>query len=82
MLIPGFIVAVPAGILSFNMLKQYHVLLGLAGGIAAGIAAFIIGVLVVHYASRTLEWLIAMAHKCPECGKKKWSYPFTEGFGL
>ncbi len=82
LLIPGIVVAVPVGMLTFDILKQYHILLGLAGGIVAGIAGFIIGTLVVHYIPWTLEWLIAMARRCPECGKKKWSYPFTEGFGL
>lgn len=46
------------------------------------IAGAVVGVFAVHFLPWTAEWLIAMCRRCPECGARKWSYPFTEGFGL
>jgi hypothetical protein len=82
LLIPGFVVAVFISFHAFRILKNYHVVFSIVAAVVAAVAAFIICVLAIHYIPWTLEWLIAMAHKCPECGKRKWSYPFTEGFGL
>lgn len=40
------------------------------------------GAMLIHYLPWSLEWLLAMSRRCPECGARNWSFPFTEGFGL
>ena len=45
-------------------------------------ATFFVGAFAVHYVPWTLEYLLVCWRKCPECGARRWSYPFTEGFGL
>jgi hypothetical protein len=45
-----------------------------AGGIA--------GIVLVHLGPWCIEWLLAMLNRCPGCGSRKWSFPYTEGFGL
>lgn len=29
-----------------------------------------------------LEWLAFCLRRCPECGARRWSFGFTQGFGL
>ena len=41
-----------------------------------------VGMILIHLIPWSVEWLLAMCHRCPECGSRKWSFPFTEGFGL
>lgn len=38
--------------------------------------------LLMDHVPRSLEYLWARRIRCPGCGQRKWSYPFTEGFGL
>jgi uncharacterized protein (DUF983 family) len=45
-------------------------------------AIFLVAACAVHYLPWTLEYLLVCWRKCPKCGKCRWSYPFTEGFGL
>jgi len=40
------------------------------------------GLFAMHYIPWTIEWLIAKCNRCPECGNRDWSFPYTEGFGL
>jgi hypothetical protein len=47
-----------------------------------GIISFIVGFMAVEYIPLMAEWLIAFFHRCPQCGSRNWSFPFTEGFGL
>ena len=81
-MMPGILAASLTAGHMFFLLKDYSFIVAFFAAIAAAFAAFMTCSLAVHYIPWTLEWLIAMAHKCPECGKRKWSYPFTEGFGL
>ena len=39
------------------------------------------GVLALHYIPCTIEYLLFCWRKCPRCGKRRWSFPFVEGFG-
>ena len=50
--------------------------------VGACVLGGIMGLFGIHYVPWTVEWLIAMCRPCPDCGKRRWSYPFTEGFGL
>ena len=79
---PGFVAAVFMSFHTFPIFKNYHDVFNIVAAVVAAVAVFITCIFAVHFIPWTLEWLIAMAHKCPECGKRKWSYPFTEGFGL
>ncbi|RYX81664.1 hypothetical protein EON83_22975 [bacterium] len=38
--------------------------------------------LTVMLVPQFIEWLIAMVTACPQCHKRRWSWPFTRGFGL
>lgn len=29
----------------------------------------------------SLEWLVVRTRACEACGKRRWSFPFTDGFG-
>lgn len=36
----------------------------------------------VAVALAALEWLVFSLRRCPRCGARRWSFGFTEGFGL
>lgn len=38
--------------------------------------------LTVMLVPQFIEWLVAMRTACPQCHKRRWSWPFTRGFGL
>lgn len=59
-----------------------HTVYKIALAILAFIIVFIVGIYLIHVIPYSFEWLLAMCHKCPECKKRKWSFPFTEGAGL
>ena len=82
LLIPGLVLAGFVSFHTFPIFENYHVVFNIVAAIVTAVATFIASFFPVYYIPTSLEWLIAMAHKCPECGKRKWSYPFTEGFGL
>jgi len=66
-----------------GILKTYHLFYKILLGSILFITASFVGILACEYIPWTLEWLYAMIrHKCPDCGKRNWTYPFTEGFGL
>src|SRR6185295_3549655 len=41
-----------------------------------------LALLAVHFVPWTIEYLMICWRRCPECGERRWSYPFTQGFGL
>ena len=82
LLLPGFGVAVASGLAGFDYFHEVHVAGRMIIGPIAAILGFLSWVAAVHYIPWTLEWCIAMTRRCPECKRRKWSYPFTEGFGL
>lgn len=65
-----------------GILKTYHLFYKILLGIVLFTAGSIAGLLAILYIPWTLEWLYVMRLKCPDCGHRKWTYPFTEGFGL
>jgi hypothetical protein len=71
-----------AGILAARLLSTYSLWIRIPGAVVGFIIGGIAGVYGVHFVPWTVEWLMAMCRRCPECGKRKWSYPFTRGFGL
>ena len=46
------------------------------------IPVFFVSLLATHYIPWTLEYLSVCWRRCPRCGRRNWSYPFTSGFGL
>lgn len=36
----------------------------------------------VHWIPYSLEYALAFRKKCPACGARRWSFPYTSGFGL
>ncbi len=79
---PGLVAAFFVSFNTFPIFENYHVVFNIVAAVLAAVAVFFVCCFAVEYIPWTLEWLMAMAHKCPECGKRKWSFPFTEGFGL
>ena len=45
-----------------------------------GVAAMFAGI-PLHIALCALEWLAFCLRKCLQCGARRWSWPFTRGFG-
>ncbi len=44
--------------------------------------AFIIGALATYYAMELSDFLLVHFCSCPKCGKHRWSWGYTRGFGL
>ena len=65
-----------------NLVKESATFVRILSWILGFIVCGVAGIFGIHYIPWTLEWVLAMCHQCPECGKRKWSFPFTEGFGL
>ena len=82
LLIPGFGVAAASGFAGFDYFQEVHVVGRIFIALLAAMLGFLLCVIATHYIPWTLEWFIAMTHRCPGCRRRKWSYPFTEGFGL
>ena len=82
LLMPGFGVAAASGIASFDYFQEVHVVGRMVIGLVAAVLGFILTLFAVHYIPWTFEWFIAMTRRCTGCKRRKWSYPFTEGFGL
>lgn len=81
LLLPVFGVAVVSGLAGFDYFREVHIAGRLIIGLLAAILGCLISAVAVHYIPWTLEWCLAMTRRCPECKGRKWSYPFTEGFG-
>jgi hypothetical protein len=79
---PGFGVAVISGLAGFDYFGEVHIAGRMIIGLLAAIMGFLLWVVAVHYIPSSLEWCLAMTRRCPECKSRKWSFPFTEGFGL
>ena len=82
LLMPGFGVAAAAGLAGFGYFQEFHVLGSKIIGLLAAILGFLFWAAAVHYIPWTLEWFIAKTHRCTVCRRRRWSYPFTEGFVL
>ena len=39
-------------------------------------------VLILNAILELIEWLVFFRRRCPLCGRKRWSWGFTRGFGL
>jgi hypothetical protein len=48
----------------------------------AAIIGAIAGGWLIQVVPWSLEYVLAYRHRCPQCGARRWSFPFTEGFGL
>ena len=46
------------------------------------VPVFFVALFVTFVIPEKLEWVCLGRHACPKCGKRKWSQPFTRGFGL
>ena len=40
------------------------------------------GALILNWLLEAIEWLAFCLRKCPQCGKRRWSWGYTGGFGL
>ena len=49
---------------------------------ALGLALLLLGALIFNYILELTEWLVYCRRRCPKCRKRRWSWGFTEGFGL
>lgn len=81
LVLPGFGVAVASGLAAFDYFQEIMVVGRVIIGLLAAILGIILWVIAVHYIPWTLEWCIAMSRRCSGCKRRKWSFPFTEGFG-
>jgi uncharacterized membrane protein len=68
----------------FGLLKSYGhgLIIKIIGTLGTFALACVIFLLVIDFVTHGVDWLIAMRRKCPECGERKWSFPYTSGFGL
>ena len=82
LVLPGFGVAVASGFIGFDYFQSVHVVGRMISGLVAAILGFVLWVIAGHYIPWILEWCIAMTRKWAKCKARRWSYPFTEGFGL
>ena len=41
-----------------------------------------VGSYIIHELLAGIEWTAFCLRKCPQCGNRKWSWGFTQGFGL
>jgi hypothetical protein len=46
------------------------------------IPTFVGTLILIHFIPWSIEYLLVCWRKCPKCSARKWSYPFTQGFGL
>jgi hypothetical protein len=53
-------------------------IIGVPVGAVVGLGA----VIAVRYALEAVEYLVFLPRKCPHCGKRRWSWGYTQGFGL
>ena len=74
LLIPPLAIAMLMSLVGWQRLGWWSLILALP--------VFVLATLAIHYVPLTLEYLWICWRKCPNCGRRKWSYPFTEGFGL
>lgn len=47
-----------------------------------GLVCAVIGAMVLNVLFQAVEWLAFALRRCPRCGKRRWSWGFTRGFGL
>ena len=48
----------------------------------AGFVVLVIAAIILDLFLGLIEYLAFAARKCPTCGKRRWSWGFTRGFGL
>lgn len=56
-----------------------------AGVISCGVVLVVVfvGMLVINFVIELIEWLaFARRRPCPKCGARRWSWGYTQGFGL
>ena len=46
------------------------------------VLAVMIGAILMNTFLELLEWLAFSCRRCPKCGRRRWSWGFTRGFGL
>src|SRR5687768_13968233 len=46
------------------------------------VPTFFVVAIAIHFVPYTIEYALAFRRRCPNCGARRWSYPFTRGFGL
>ncbi len=73
----GFLITI-----ALAFLQPYSLWVKVPVAVVAGLLGAFVGVLTLHLVPWSFEWFLAMCHRCPDCGKRRWSFPFTEGFGL
>jgi hypothetical protein len=44
--------------------------------------AAVIGGVLLDLILQTIEWLVFAVRRCPRCRARRWSWGFTQGFGL
>ena len=46
-------------------------------------AAVLLGIIFLFtYLPLIIEWIFITGKRCPSCGSRRWSFPFTKGFGI
>jgi hypothetical protein len=79
-----FTLAGVAGGLLTALLRSYTASLGwwwLIAGPLLIVASFV-GAWLLHELLAGVEWLIFCLRRCPSCRARRWSWGFTQGFGL
>lgn len=74
LIIPAFVITLMASFVIWRFVTWWALVLS--------IPAFFLALLGVHFIPWTCEYLFTFWRRCPRCGQRRWSYPFTEGFGL
>ena len=78
------LMGIAAGLLAFILPKGFIQGLGGWKWLAIPIlpvAVFLIA-FIMNLVLEAIEWLAYCRRKCPQCGCRRWTWGFTEGFGL
>lgn len=49
---------------------------------AVGLMLLFFGAMILNLLLELIEWLAYCCRRCPKCSRRKWSWGFTNGFGL
>lgn len=49
---------------------------------ALGFVVLFVGAMILNAIFELIEWLVFSCRRCPKCGRRRWSWGFTNGFGL
>ncbi len=74
LLVPAVAAALVSPIIGWARLHWFALLLP--------VPAFFVVMFVTVYVPQELEWLCVHWHRCSNCGRHRWSQPYTRGFGL